>query len=65
MSGLLDTVAWYARTCALRAPTVYSVRIKTIRTEYTVMDKSKKGLRSVFCKIADCARMCFSSVRDR
>ncbi|MFA5915431.1 MAG: hypothetical protein WC830_17940 [Burkholderiales bacterium] len=27
--------------CALRAPTVFSVRIKSIRTENTVMDKSK------------------------
>jgi len=30
-----------AAYCALRAPTVFSVRIKSIRTENTVMDKSK------------------------
>jgi hypothetical protein len=54
----------------LRAPTVFSVRIKTIRTENTVMDKSKDdmGLLSYtglfLSKIVDCARMAFSSVRN-
>jgi hypothetical protein len=32
-----------SRICALRAPTVPSVRIKSIRTEGTVMLKSKDG----------------------
>jgi hypothetical protein len=44
--------------CALRAPTVFSVRIKTIRTENTVMDKNKDSAE-VLCKIADCARTGF------
>jgi len=30
--------------CALRAPTVFLVRIKTIRTKNTVMGKSESGL---------------------
>jgi hypothetical protein len=50
--------------CALRAPTVFSARIKTIRAENTVMDKNKDSA-GVLYKIADCARMCFSSVRNR
>jgi len=29
--------------CALRAPTVFLVRINTIRTKNTVMDKSNNG----------------------
>jgi hypothetical protein len=32
------------RSCALRAPTVFSARIKTIRAENTVMNKSKDGV---------------------
>jgi len=35
--------AGFAKTCALRAPTVFSARMKTIRAENTVMDKSKGG----------------------
>jgi hypothetical protein len=42
--------------CALRAPTVFSVRIKGIRTENTVMDKNE-GSAGVLYKIVDCARM--------
>jgi len=33
-----------SKTCALRAPTVFLVRINTIRTKNTVMDKSNNGL---------------------
>src|SRR5450830_254633 len=51
--------------CALRAPTVFLVRIKTIRTKNTVMDKSNSGLELVLYKIVDCVRMCFSSARNR
>jgi len=51
--------------CALLAPTVFLVRIKTIRTKNTVMDKSNSGLELVLYKIADCVRMCFSSARNR
>jgi hypothetical protein len=41
MYGNLNTVACEQRTCALRAPTAFSVRIKTIRTENAVMDKTR------------------------
>jgi len=34
--------------CALRAPTVFPVRIKTIRTENTVMDKNKDGVEVLY-----------------
>jgi hypothetical protein len=36
----------FAKTCALRAPTVFSVRIKGIRTENTVMVKGKDSTGS-------------------
>ncbi len=49
----------------LRAPTACSVRIRSIRTEHAVMDKNKDGLGLFLYKIADCARMAFSSVRNR
>jgi hypothetical protein len=32
-----------SNTCALRAPTVFSVRIKAIRTENAVIDKTKQS----------------------
>jgi hypothetical protein len=51
--------------CALRAPTVFLVRIETIRTKNTVMDKNKDGLGLFSYKIVDCARTGFSSVRNR
>jgi hypothetical protein len=35
--------------CALRAPTIFLVRMKIIRTKKTVMDKCKCGLRLRFC----------------
>jgi hypothetical protein len=38
---------------------------KRIHTESTVMNKSNNGLGWVLYKIADCARMCFSSVHNR
>jgi hypothetical protein len=34
------------RPCALRAPTVISVRIENIRTEITVIGKSNQGVGS-------------------
>jgi len=34
--------------CALRAPTVFSVWIKTIRTENTAMDKNKDGVAVLY-----------------
>jgi hypothetical protein len=66
-SSYLDTFWGLSPTshCALRAPTVFLVRIKTIRTKNTVMDKSNSGLELVLYKIADCVRMCFSSARNR
>jgi len=39
-----NTVACDERLCALRAPTVFLVRIKTIRTKNTVMDKIRTVL---------------------
>jgi hypothetical protein len=50
--------------CALRAPTMFLVRIKAIRTKNTVIDKNK-GSAGVLPKIADCGRMCFSSAHNR
>ncbi|MEK7362029.1 MAG: hypothetical protein AAB133_08130 [Pseudomonadota bacterium] len=38
---MIRTVACDDKTCALRAPTVFLVRIQTIRTKNTVMDKTK------------------------
>jgi hypothetical protein len=38
--------------CALRAPTAFSVRIKTIRTENAVMDKNRNGLALILFIIA-------------
>jgi len=38
---------------------MFSVRIKTIRTENTVLDKSKDGLGLLLYKIADCVRTGF------
>jgi hypothetical protein len=36
--------AGFAKTCALRAPTLFSVRIKTIRTENKVIVKNKNSV---------------------
>src|SRR5674476_271162 len=56
----------HERTCGLaRANRVFCTDEKRIRTENTVMDKSKGGLGWLLYKIADCARMCFSSVHNR
>jgi hypothetical protein len=44
------------RICALRAPTVFLVRIRIIRTKNTVLDKGKNGLGLFLSKIADCVR---------
>jgi hypothetical protein len=53
-------------SCALaRANRVFRTDEKRIRTENTVMDKSKGGLGWLLPKIADGARMRFSSVRNR
>jgi len=50
---------------ALRANRVFWTDKKRIRPENTVMDKNKAVLGLLLCKIADCARMCLSSVRNR
>jgi hypothetical protein len=50
---------------ATRANRVFRADEKRIRTENTVMDKSKGGSGRFLYKIADCARMCFSSVHNR
>jgi hypothetical protein len=52
--------------CALaRANRVFRADEKRIRTENTVMNKSKSGLGGLLSKIVDCARMCFSSAQYR
>jgi hypothetical protein len=50
---------------AARANRDFCADEKRIRTEITVMDKSKDGLGLILFKIADCARMCFSSAHNR
>ena len=50
---------------ALRANRVFCADEKRIRTENTVMNKNKGALGRFLYKIVDCARMCFSSVRNR
>jgi hypothetical protein len=50
---------------APRANHVFGTDEKRIRTENTVIDKSKGGLDLLLSKIADCARMCFSSAHNR
>jgi hypothetical protein len=44
--------AGFAKTCALRAPTVFSLQIKNIRRENTVMNKSKDDIGLLLSKIA-------------
>jgi hypothetical protein len=50
---------------APRANRVFCADEKRIRTENTVIGKSNNGLGLFLYKIADSARMCFSSVRYR
>jgi len=50
---------------AARANPIFGTDEKRIRTKNRVMDKSKGGLGWLLYKIVDCARMCFSSVRNR
>jgi hypothetical protein len=50
---------------AARANRDFGTDMKRIRTKITVTDKSNNGLGLVLYKIADCARMCFSSARNR
>jgi hypothetical protein len=50
---------------ATRANPVFCADEKRIRTENRVLDKGKNGLGWFLSKIADFARMCFSSVRNR
>jgi len=58
--------AGFGNTCALaRANRVFRADEKRIRTENTVMDKSEGDCGWLLYKIVDCARMCFSSVRNR
>jgi hypothetical protein len=49
---------------AARANRVFCTDEKRIRTENTVMFNTKQGVGFLY-KIADCVRMCFSSVRNR
>jgi hypothetical protein len=50
---------------AARANRVFCTDEKHIGTENTVMDKNKDAMGLLLSKIVDCARMCFSSVRNR
>jgi len=50
---------------AARANRVFCTDKKHIRTENAVMDKNNKGLGLLLSEIVDCARMCFSSVRNQ
>jgi hypothetical protein len=50
---------------AARANRVFCADEKRIRTENTVMDKSKNGLGLFLYEIADCVRIRFSSARNR
>jgi hypothetical protein len=50
---------------AARANPVFGTDEKRIRTKNTVMDKSNYGLELFLYKIADCARICLSSARNR
>jgi hypothetical protein len=54
----------HQQSCALRAPTVFSIRIESIRMENTVV-VTNNDAAGVLYKIVDCARMCFSSARNR
>jgi hypothetical protein len=55
-----------ANVARSRAPTLFSARIKKrIRTENTVIDKSKGEWDLLLSKIADSARMYFSSAHYR
>jgi hypothetical protein len=49
---------------ATRANRVFCTDEKRIRTENTVIVNTKQAV-GVLYKIADCVRMCFSSVRNR
>jgi hypothetical protein len=42
-----------------RAPTVFLVRIETIRTKNTVPDKDNNGFGLLLSEVVDCARMGF------
>jgi hypothetical protein len=59
------STAYREMPCALRAPTLFLVRIETIRTKNRVMNKSKGGLEWLLSEIVDCARMKNASVRNR
>jgi hypothetical protein len=50
---------------AARANLLFCTDEKRIRTEKKVMNKGNNGLGLFLSKIADCARMCFSSARNR
>jgi len=63
--GVLNIAACDERICALaRANRVFRADEKRMRTENTVMDKNKDSAGVIY-EIVDCARMCFSSVRNR
>jgi hypothetical protein len=57
--GILNGVACSQWTCALRAPTVFLERIKSIHSKNTVMVKSNNGMGLFLYKIVDSARMVF------
>jgi len=61
-------VSAYGGVLALRAPRanpVFRTDEKHIRSENRVMDKNNSDLGLLLTKIADCARMRFSSARNR
>jgi hypothetical protein len=58
MYDFLSIATCLGRTCALRAPTAFSARIKGIRAEKAVTLNPKRTA-GVLSKIADCARMAF------
>jgi len=60
-----DISTYRERTCALRAPTALLLRINDIRNKKRLCIKTKARFWVVSYKIPDCARMAFSSVRNR
>ncbi len=64
--GVLGAVACQQQPLrAARANLVFGTNEKHIRTKNKVMDKSNNGLGLPSSEILDCARICFSSVRNR
>ena len=61
----LCSPVWPNEHCALRAPTMFSVRMKSASVRKTRLLGKAKAAAVFSSKIATCARMCFSSVRNR